>query len=136
MRESGWCSLWLHPFALPPPRGASPCSAASQLVWAYPTSHPRERQDYGLWPSLSRPRLATRAQMRSPSFCAGNFPTCTGSPTARDRHRACDWRPVSYCLPQSITASASRMTLISRLNTWPVGFPCQRFACALANAHA
>ena len=42
--------------------------------------------------------------------CAGNFPACAGSPTARDRRRTGDLRPATYCLPLRLTASASRIS--------------------------
>jgi hypothetical protein len=57
----------------------------SQVLRTYPTSQRREQQGYGFWPFLLRPVLAHWAPLRSPSFCAEDFPTCTGSPTARDQ---------------------------------------------------
>lgn len=50
-----------------------------------PTSQQRRQQGYGFWPFLLRPVLAHRAPLRSPSFCAKDFPSCTGSPTALDQ---------------------------------------------------
>ncbi|QHD06949.1 hypothetical protein PspR76_14965 [Pseudomonas sp. R76] len=66
-------------------QGKALCSMVSQVLQTYPTSHQRGQQGYGFWPFLLRPVLAYRAPMRSTSFCAKDFPTCTGSPTARDQ---------------------------------------------------
>ena len=52
--------------------------------------------------------MTRQTPMRSPSFCARDFPTCSGSSTARDRSPTGDRRRAPYCLPPRITASASR----------------------------
>ncbi len=90
---SRWRFPWLHPFPPPPPLGRhfgySLCSMASSvlraLTLAVATAHRRGRQGYGFAPCLSRPRLAARAPMRSPSFRENKLPNmlrvsdCAGS---------------------------------------------------------
>ena len=102
--------LWLRSFPPPSPRAGRPCSTASQVLRAHPTSPPLVVQACGSWPSLNCPASSHRARRRSPSFCAGNFPACAGSPTARDCPRTRIYRPGSCCLPHRLTASASRIS--------------------------
>ncbi|MNG97705.1 hypothetical protein D3C76_693040 [compost metagenome] len=100
---------WLRPFPPPSPQGQALCSMASQVLRAYPTSQRRRQQGYGFWPFLLRPVFAHRAPLRSPSFCAKDFPTCTGSPTARDQSMTGVYRHPPYCLLLRLNASASRI---------------------------
>ena len=64
------------------------CSAASSVLWAYPTSRPRRWWDYGI--AFPAPPGLRRVRTRPPRSCAKGFPACSGSPTARDRLRTCD----------------------------------------------
>ena len=104
----------MYPFAtsfpLISPPGQALCSMASQVLRAYPTSPRRGQRCYRFWPFLLRPVLAHRAPLRYPSFCAEDFPTCTGSPTARDQSMTGVYRHAPYCFLLRITVSASRIT--------------------------
>ena len=59
--------------------------------------------------SPPRPRMLLRSPMRPPSFCARDFPTCSGSATAWDRRMTCDYRHAACCLPPRLTTSASQI---------------------------
>src|SRR5258705_1676199 len=55
-RPPDGCSPWVRPFPPRlPPRVASLCSVASQVLWPHPTSHPRTCSAYGLSPSRAGP---------------------------------------------------------------------------------
>ena len=103
------CFPWLHPFPPQSPQGQALCSMASQVLRTYPTYQRPEQQGYGFWPFLLRPVLAHWAPLRSPSFCAKDFPTGMGSPAARDQSMTGVYRHAPYCLLLRITASASRI---------------------------
>src|ERR1035438_1681416 len=80
MREPVQRFLWLRPFPPPSPPGVvSPCSTASAVLRANPTSPPFPAQDYGIQPSLARRARVAPARWRSPSFRAIDFPACAGS---------------------------------------------------------
>jgi len=83
--------------------------AVKPLLRTYPTSHPRRWQDCGYSPSLPRPTVLCRARMRPPSFCARDFPACSGSSTARGQNMTGDSRHAPFCLPLRLTASAPRI---------------------------
>src|SRR5258708_16315552 len=55
-RPPNGCSPWVRPFPPRlPPRVASPCSVASQVLRPHPTSHPRTCSPCGLSPSPAPP---------------------------------------------------------------------------------
>ena len=113
------------------------CSDRSSVLCGHPTSRQRRCRAYGLWPSPTRPPpTAQRALTRSPSSCAKSFSACSGSLTAWGPHG--DSRIAPPAVLPSASAQQRRRSrwLISRLNGWPAGLPCQRFGGALTSASA
>ncbi len=79
------CSPWPGPFPPPPPQPTFwLCSAASQVLWACPTSHGRTSSDCSLGlPDAARGTISPRAAVGPPGSRAWRFRACRGSPTAR-----------------------------------------------------
>jgi hypothetical protein len=72
---------------------------------------------------MSRSGVPLRTRMRSPSFRAKNFSTCTRSPTARGSpmQAGTSWADVAFSSAERDRHLGSRP--VSQLNTWPVVAP-------------
>jgi hypothetical protein len=72
---------------------------------------------------MNRSGVPLRTRMRSPSFRAKNFSTCTRSPTARGSpmQAATSWADVAFSSAERDRHLESRP--VSQLNTWPVVAP-------------
>ena len=58
-----------------------------------------------------------------------------GSTTTPGRTGACDGAPVRVAFRRS-DGVGTRIEFLTRLNGWPIGFPCQRFTLHLTVQHA
>ena len=114
--------------ALPPrlpPRVASPCSVASQVLWPHPTSHPLHARRPAC--RLPEPARHTRPGMDETSQVPRN--------ELLHVHKVSDCARFFPCKPVrhgTMLPSLQRKEIgtpnqpVSQLNTWP-GFPCERF---------
>jgi hypothetical protein len=72
---------------------------------------------------MGRSGVPLRTRMRSPSFRAKNFSTCTRSPTARGSSHASLYVMGRCCLLVSELDRHLEIGPVSQLNTWPVVSP-------------
>ncbi len=99
------------------------CSAASQVLWACPTSRKCTRQDFGL--DLPRPdclRDYKQSLPRSPGSRSWSLCTCSRSLTPGSRTGTCAIAPAHIAFPIVGQGQHSR-TVISELNTAPMLSP-------------
>jgi hypothetical protein len=135
------CSPWVRPFPPRlPPRVASPCLVASQVLWPHPTSHPRTCSHVH----------ARRAACRLPEPARHTSPGMdeTSQVPRKERlhvHKVSDCARFFPCKP---FAMGRCCLLFSRMRSAPRnltrfaaqylarGLPCERFTSALAGRRA
>ena len=84
----------------------------------------------------ARPAISAAGEHGIPGSRAWRFRTCNGSPTARGPPTARVYGAAADVAFRSFGQRRHPETLISRLNSPACTYPCQRFAAALAGAHA